>query len=339
MYCQACSDVGRDIAPLFQGAVSDGLPVRPHFRPKAGGAEIPLSPIDPDPLSRPTLGSVFHPSDFSDASDVAFAHALRIALATRARLNMLHVAADDDAGLDDFPLVRATLARWGVLPKDSPPSAVAGLGIAVSKVVTPNNDPVRASLDYLETHPADLIVLAVHQYEGRTRWLKERVGEPIAREAGEMTLFVPHGVRGFVSGEGDSLTLRKILVPIARKPRGEPAIEAAALMVRSLELPSGTFHILHVGPSADAPRMPWESPAPGWGVERLTIDGEPSEVILEQAAELGADLIVMTTEGPHGFLDALRGSTSERVLRKTPCPVMSLPAQAWSSRMRRFWAG
>jgi nucleotide-binding universal stress UspA family protein len=339
MYCQACSDVGRDIGPLFEGAVSDRRAVRPNFRPEAGGAEIPLSAIDPDPLSRPTLGSVFHPSDFSDASDVAFAHALRIALATRARLNMLHVAADDDAVMDDFPLVRATLARWGLIPEGSPASAVARLGIAVSKVITADEDPVKASLHYLDTHPADLIVLAVHQYEGRTRWLKERVGEPIAREAGEMTLFVPHGVRGFVSGDGSSLSLQRILVPIAKKPRGEPAIEAAALMVRSLDLPSGTFHLLHVGPPADAPTMPVESPAPGWRVEPVTIEGEPSEVILERAAALGADLIVMTTEGPHGFLDALRGSTSERVLRRTPCPVMSLPAQGWSSRMRRFWAG
>jgi nucleotide-binding universal stress UspA family protein len=33
----------------------------------------------------------------------------------------------------------------------------------------------------------------------------------------------------------------------------------------------------------------------------------------------------MTTDGPDGFLDALRGSTSERVLRKAHCPVANLP--------------
>lgn len=295
--------------------------------------------IHSDPSSWPRLASVFHPSDFSEASDVAFAHALRIALATSARLNMLHVAADDGVGMDEFPLVRATLVRWGLLPEGSPPSAVTELGIDVSKVITPDDDPVKTSLDFLATHPADLIVLAVHQYQGRTRWLKERVGEPIAREAGEMTLFLPHGVRGFVSPEDDSISLRNILIPIAQKPSGEPAVEAAALMVQGLGVPPGTFHVLHVGSAADAPSTPLESFAPGWEVSRFVTEGEPSEVILRRAEEVGADLIVMTTEGPHGFLDALRGSTSERVLRKTPCPVMSLPAQAWSSRMRRFWSG
>jgi nucleotide-binding universal stress UspA family protein len=296
-----------------------------------------LNSIDPDPLSRARLGAVFHPSDFSEASDIAFAHALRLALATSSRLNMLHVSANDGGGWDEFPLVRSTLERWGLLETGSPESAIATLGIDVSKVIRSDADPVKASLDYLGTHPADLIVLAVHQYEGRTRWLKERVGEPIARGAEEMTLFVPHGVRGFVAGDG-ALSLRDVLIPIAKKPRGAPALEAAALMVRNLDLSSGTFHVLHVGDLIDAPSITLENPPAGWDVKRLTLEGEPSEVILQKAADIGADMIVMTTEGPHGFLDALRGSTSERVLRKASCPVMTLPAHAWSSRMRRFWA-
>lgn len=292
--------------------------------------------IDPDPASQPRLGSVFHPSDFSEASDIAFAHALRIALATGARLNILHVSADHDVDWEDFPQVRTTLEQWGLLATGSPVSEVAKLGIGVSKVVRSGVGPVKASLEYLATHPADLIVLAVHQYEGRTRWLKERVGEPIARGAEEMTLFVPRGVRGFVSADG-ALSLRNILVPIAKQPRGAPAIEAAALIVRTLGLPAGSFHLLHVGSATDAPSMTFENLPAGWRVERYTQDGEPSEIILQKAEDIGADMIVMTTEGPHGFLDALRGSTSERVLRKASCPVMSLPADAWLSRVRRFW--
>jgi nucleotide-binding universal stress UspA family protein len=34
---------------------------------------------------------------------------------------------------------------------------------------------------------------------------------------------------------------------------------------------------------------------------------------------------MMTTDGRQGFLDALRGSHSERVLRRAPCPVLVLP--------------
>jgi len=53
--------------------------------------------------------------------------------------------------------------------------------------------------------------------------------------------------------------------------------------------------------------------------------GEPADIILQAAAQLCSDLIVMTTDGPDGFLDGLRGTTSERVLRKATCPVANLP--------------
>ncbi|HEY3719491.1 MAG TPA: universal stress protein, partial [Roseiarcus sp.] len=42
--------------------------------------------------------------------------------------------------------------------------------------------------------------------------------------------------------------------------------------------------------------------------------------------EWPADLIVMPTAGHVGYLDALRGSTTERVLRQAPCPVLAMPA-------------
>jgi len=42
---------------------------------------------------------------------------------------------------------------------------------------------------------------------------------------------------------------------------------------------------------------------------------------------------VMTTEGPDGFLDALRGSTSEQVLRKARCPIVNLPVGSMLGQM------
>ena len=48
--------------------------------------------------------------------------------------------------------------------------------------------------------------------------------------------------------------------------------------------------------------------------------------IVEVAAAENVDLIVMATEGHHGWTDALRGSTTERVVREARCPVLSVPA-------------
>ena len=109
------------------------------------------------PLSLPVLQHVFHPSDFSQASETAFAHALKAALIAKATLTVLHVSPDGDRNWTEFPGVRQTLERWGLLPKGSPQSAVPELGIQVKKVVAQDKNPVKAVLGYLERHPGDLI--------------------------------------------------------------------------------------------------------------------------------------------------------------------------------------
>jgi nucleotide-binding universal stress UspA family protein len=271
------------------------------------------------------IESIFHPSDFSEASEVAFEHALRIALVSKAEFTMLHVDSGYDADWADFPGVRDTLERWGLILKGSDRSAVADLGIKVQKVIASNRSPVTASVDFLSKHPADLVVLAVHQYEGRVRWQHKRVAEPIAHAAEAMTLYLPYGVPGFVAHQDGAISLRKILVPVTAKPRPEPAIEAVARMIRSLGLPAGRVNLLHVGDAEDMP--PLQIPAEAdWEWTVHVLEGDPVEVIVQTAAAAGSDLVVMTTEGPHGFLDALRGNTAARVLRDVRCPVLTLHA-------------
>ncbi len=275
-------------------------------------------------LDESRLQSIFHPSDFSEASEVAFVHALKIALVARAKLSMLHVTASPNFEWHDFPGVRETLERWGLIPEGSPRSAVPQLGIDVTKTIRLGKDPVNTCLEFLEANPTDLIVLAVHRQEGRLHWLDRSVGKPIARGAGQMTLFIPHGVEGFVSRHDGSVSLRNILVPVTMKPRPHPSLEATARLIRNLQVPTGTVTLLHVGSEAQMPslRIPKDT---GWAWNKMAKPGGPAETILETARELQADLIVMTTDGPDGFLGALRGTTSEHVLRKVRCPVVNLP--------------
>ena len=53
------------------------------------------------------------------------------------------------------------------------------------------------------------------------------------------------------------------------------------------------------------------------------VAGDPVAAILAEAAD--ADLIAMPTAGRQGFKDALRGSTTERVIAQASCPVLALP--------------
>jgi nucleotide-binding universal stress UspA family protein len=277
--------------------------------------------------SGPIIDSILHPSDFSAASEVAFAHALKVALLAKAQLTVMHVSPSMTAAWTDFPGVRETLARWGLLPQDSPRAAVPALGIDVQKVIAHAHDPVQSVLAFLERHPADLIVLATHQHEGRSHWLRRSVAEPVARQAGQMTLCIPQGVQGFVSRHDGSVSLHNILIPIAPVPRAQPAIAAAVRLVHHLQCPTGTFTTLFVGAAEDAPAV--RCPAvPGWQWHHRVQVGDVIDVIVQTASDMATNLIVMATDGRNGFLDALRGSHSERVLRRTPCPLLAIPAEA-----------
>ena len=276
----------------------------------------------------PVLQHVFHPSDFTPASETAFAHALKAALVARADLTILHVSTRESSDWTEFPGVRSMLERWGLLPKNSAQSDVSKLGIGVKKIQAVHNDPVESVTSYLSTHNADLIVLATDQNKEQAQWLGKSIAAAIARKSHQMTLFIPKGVEGFVSLRDGSISLKSILVPVAAVPPAQPAIQAAVRMARRLNIPSGVFTLLHVGEKEGMPevRLPDQ---PGWSWNTVVRNGDVVDVIIEAASEIQAGLIVLTTEGRHGFLDALRGSHSEQILRRSPCPLLAIPASSF----------
>jgi nucleotide-binding universal stress UspA family protein len=156
------------------------------------------------------------------------------------------------------------------------------------------------------------------------RWLRKSVSEPLARKSGQATLFVPAGVPGFVSLDDGSVSLKSILIPVADSPNPQPAVTGAARLVRRLGVPSGTLTLLSVGGPGPVDKFHCPDVA-GWTWQTRTPDGDVTKRILETADEVDADLIVMGTAGHHGFLDALRGSTTEQVLQKATCPLLAVP--------------
>jgi len=169
-----------------------------------------------------------------------------------------------------------------------------------------------------------MIVLATSQKTGVARWLTGSVAEPIARKATEMTLFIASDTKGFVSPDDGSVSLRNILIPVALSPKPQPAIESAARIVKSLELSEGTFTLLHVGDGSSMPAVRTRD-VPGWNWSEDVRQGDVIQSIIDAAKDTKADLIVMATDGRNGFLDGLRGSHSERVLRQVGVPVLTVP--------------
>jgi len=275
----------------------------------------------------PFIRSVVHATDFSAADERAFAHALGVALLTRAKLTILHVSSDAPSDWRGFPAVRAPLERWKLLEPGSSQEAVFDkLGVSVAKLALKGRFRALAVTQRLEEEPADLLVVATEGREGAARWLHGSVAEAIARWSGTMTLFVPaDSERNLVALEDGNLTLENVLIPVDRTPDPSAAIEFARRAATVMSDKKATITLLHVGNGEHLSSVHAQD-GPQWTFMRMYREGEPVDEIAAAADLVRAELIVMPTEGRHGVFDALRGSTTERVLRRARCPLLAVPA-------------
>ena len=268
---------------------------------------------------------IFHPTDFSPASMAAFGHALKLSLSMRSDLTIMHVdPARADPDFEDFPRVRATLSRWGMLKEGATKEDFLALGLGVRKTRAMADAPVTSILQLLWRKPADLMVLATHPQDMLAQWLSEPIGESLARKSRIMSLFVPDHSGGLVSLDTGAVRLQRILIPVDHRPHPQAAVDAACMIAAGLGVQTASFELLYVGAKANMPnlRLPRRE---GWTWKQSVTAGVVVDEIFEVAGWLQPDLIVMATEWRHGFLEALSGSTTERVLRRTACPLLAVP--------------
>jgi len=150
--------------------------------------------------------------------------------------------------------------------------------------------------------------------------------------------------------------ITKILIPVDFSPHAEHAFGYAAALARRLGAVLTLVHVVedpfaagawgaegyvpNVGEllqeliaGAERQLAPWkERPAAqGLTVKTAVITGRPAQAIIEHAGSAGCDLIVMATHGRTGLSHAVMGSVAERVLRRAPCPVLTVRGNAGAS--------
>jgi nucleotide-binding universal stress UspA family protein len=72
----------------------------------------------------------------------------------------------------------------------------------------------------------------------------------------------------------------------------------------------------------------------GLAVEKIIIECEPAEGILTTADEWDADLIAVGTDSRGRLAHFLLGSTADTVVRRAPCPVMTVRQTTAPNRQR-----
>lgn len=270
------------------------------------------------------IARILHATDFSAAEATAFAHALRIALDAKARLYILHVEGESATeAWDRFPHVRDLLGRWGLMDPQKPARAIeTELGVQVAKVNV-RSDDVRESLSrFAVDHDCDLLVLWTHGRQGLRGWFGGSVADDVARRARTQTLFIPGDTKGFVDLRTGRMEIESVLVPVDDEFNPSIALRQIDATLR-LIAPRARPTFLHVG--GKKPVLRDETGAP-FELPIVLRQGDVVETIVAFARDCGADLIAMPTAGRQGLFDALRGSTTERVLAEAGLPVLAAPA-------------
>lgn len=266
------------------------------------------------------IGRISLATDLSAEGARAFRTALALAVFCRARLDVLHVSSPArETSWAQFPKVRGTLEAWGLVPPGSQQKDVhERLGVAVGKVDIHSEDAASGIAGYIVKHAPDLLVAASHGRAGINGWLSGSIAIETLRMTSIPAVLLGPSARPFIDEESGRINLHDILFPVAASPSHvEAARRFQTLMGR---IPTRLIHV-HVseGDGADGQlgRI-----FPGL----TTLDGDVVPSILGAARDVKAGMIVMPTAGHHGFLDALRGSVTQRVLGEAPCPVLALPS-------------
>jgi nucleotide-binding universal stress UspA family protein len=125
----------------------------------------------------------------------------------------------------------------------------------------------------------------------------------------------------------------RILVPVEGTKTDTPVLEHIAKLASLCGAEVVLLRVAHFhtrderaceveDAESDMDRAAEKLRALGVTVRTLIVAGEPGEVIVQEAAELGADLIAMATHG-HGWAKRLvLGSTAEHVRHNSDVPLL-----------------
>jgi nucleotide-binding universal stress UspA family protein len=276
------------------------------------------------------------PVDFSDFSAAAMREAMALARWYGASLLAMHVR----------PVLSGV---WGHLP-DLDPAALEPVpprnvleevdralrparkaGVTTRAHVTQAGDVARALVEFAGAEAVDLIVMGTHGRGGLTRLALGSTAESVVRKSPCPVLTLHRDHRPDLP---PGPPFRRILCPLDFSPPSRRALDHALALAQEA---GGELTVLHVSPTVADERGFLNSEA--WGrlasavpseaadwceLRHLLSSGNVGDEILRVAAQAQVDLIVMGVHGRNALDVLLFGSTTQEIVRRARCPVMTL---------------
>lgn len=282
------------------------------------------------------IRKILFPTDFSECAQGAMPHAVRLAELHDADLELLHVlvlhsmatmeAIEPFPGEDD---AKGTLEAAAREPERG----------RVTHHVTRAIAAAPAILDYADARGIDLIVIGSHGRRGIRRLLLGSVAEEVLREAQCPVLIIREEKE-----PGPGVEMKHILIPVDFSKQTGLALGYAHELAQTFGASLDLLHVVEVPTYPDF-YVPFSAALETTAVrqdarERLEALAEPlrsthevethvkvgrTAIEVTDFAETGGhDLIVLPSHGYSGLERVLLGSVAEGVLRRTPCPVLTV---------------
>lgn len=312
-------------------------------------------------MANPLVSRILFATDFSGCAAHAWKYVLFLGKTCGAKLDILHVlefqpGMDPDYDVNNLYLEQ--LRKQAVQQLDELVNLAALTGLSAQGRITVGI-PSHQIEEVVKECDADLVVLGTHGRTGLEHILLGNTAERAVRSVPCPVLTVRQ------PGEQDEvkeiktakvpISIKRILVPV---DFSDCSLEALEHVVQVGKLCKAAVTILHVlepvsyGLDFTLSRV-WKDQqlreyvrsrlselthlleSQGLTAHNVILGGMPRDSILDCAREREADLIVMGTHGRGGLSHLVIGSVAEAVLRRAPCPVLTVKSPKFSSGHRR----
>lgn len=289
---------------------------------------------------------ILFPTDFSKSAERALPHALEIARRFGGTLTILHVRTPfgDDTASPEFQFFDQGKYELYVEKQLEQMPEIIDATERVDTAMARSISPAAGILEFVTDHQTDMIVMATHGRSALAQFFMGSVAEKMVRHAPCPVLTVADHRAGY----RDQPRYQKILAAFDFSEASKDAVRRGQQFSQVYQAQLEVFYVVEqiVLPPFD---KFWEASvrkelpevlfsarkavAEALGEESLEnlnlnvqpgdADGKAEGEIVRRAREEEFDLIIMGTRGLTGLDHALLGSTTERVVRTAPCPVLT----------------
>lgn len=308
----------------------------------------------------PLVTRILFATDFSECAAEAEAYAVLLARAYEAEVNVLHVLEFYPGMSSEYPvnaLYLEQLRQEADRRLEAVLKRIGQSGVAVKSRQALGIPSQQICATAKECH-ADLIVLGTYGRTGLEHVLLGSTAERVITTAPcpVLTLRARSAERTPLPTGHRPMTVQHILAPVDFSDCSLEALEYAIQLAKQFGASMTVLHVLepvsygldftlvHAG-EREKMRGRLESQlsafvdvakSQGLPARYAIRGGTPADSILSSLQELKADLVVMGTHGRRGVSHVLKGSVAEAVLRRAPCPVLSVKSPKFSPGYQRL---